>query len=248
MRLYAFGVHNNVKPLPQSAAGVERSMYSAAWNEPMKLEIDGHKMTATYTRRRNVAKGATSCRSTWVFSQKNNQAGLIGKTKARRFRRRDLARGCRAVLTLRRYQFPQHQRWLKLWRRPLQMLWRDWITIDKRLDVAQALFFTANLTVKYVWDYPMGVERHVPKYFSPQHITAYGVYISQSGRQWAGLLVETVAGYVMGRIDPWFFRKAVNGKNTNNHDRLCSWHRDIRLDERYKDCYASLVAKYSPTN
>ena len=48
MRLYTFGVHDNVEPLPQSAPGVERSMYSAALNEAMKLEIDGHEMTATY--------------------------------------------------------------------------------------------------------------------------------------------------------------------------------------------------------
>ena len=47
------------------------------------------------------------------------------------------------------YQFPRHQHWLKFWRRRLHMR-RDWITIDKLLDVAQALFFTANLTVKYV--------------------------------------------------------------------------------------------------
>ena len=102
MRLYGFGVHANVEPLPQSAAGVERSMYSAAWNKAVKLEIDGYKMTAIYTRRRTVAKGAASCRSKWVFSRKNNQSGLIAKAKARRLWLRDLSRGCRAVLTLRR--------------------------------------------------------------------------------------------------------------------------------------------------
>ena len=42
------GFPEHVEPPPQSVADVERSQYRAAWQETMKIELDGHKTTGTY--------------------------------------------------------------------------------------------------------------------------------------------------------------------------------------------------------
>ena len=73
--------------------------------------------------------------------------------------------------------------------------------------------------------------------------------LKQSGRQWAGLLVETVVEYGMEqcRTDPCVFRMVVDGKV----ELIMAVHVDDIViagsDETCKDFHAALVTKF-PTN
>ena len=73
--------------------------------------------------------------------------------------------------------------------------------------------------------------------------------LKQSGRQWAGLLVETVVEYCMEqcRTDPCVFRMVVDGKV----ELIMAVHVDDIViagsDETCKDFHAALVTKF-PTN
>lgn len=47
---------------PQSAAGIERSEYRAAWHEAMNVEINGQQPTGTYEAASTAARAETSRR------------------------------------------------------------------------------------------------------------------------------------------------------------------------------------------
>ena len=74
--------------------------------------------------------------------------------------------------------------------------------------------------------------------------------LKQSGRQWAGLLVETVVEYGMEqcRIDPCVFRMVVDGKV----ELIVAVHVDdiviVDSDEACKDFHAALVVEFPTKN
>ena len=76
------GFPEDVEPPPQCVAGVERSKYKAAWQETMRIELDGHKATGTYEDA-TPPKGQKPVGAKWVFTYKTDGDGLIMKTNAR---------------------------------------------------------------------------------------------------------------------------------------------------------------------
>ena len=76
------GFPEDVEPLSQSVADVERSKYKAAWREAMKSELDGHKTTGIYEAA-TPPRGRKPVDAKWVFSCKTNKDGMLVTTKAR---------------------------------------------------------------------------------------------------------------------------------------------------------------------
>ena len=76
------GSPEDVEPLPQSVADVERSQDKAAWHEAMKMELDGHETTGTYEAA-TPPQGRKPVGSKFVFIYKTDKDGLLARTEAR---------------------------------------------------------------------------------------------------------------------------------------------------------------------
>ena len=74
---------SEVESPPLSVAGVERSVYRKSWEEAMKLEVDYHIKTDTFSMVDRVPEGRKPVSSKWCFTYKTDKEGKITKLKAR---------------------------------------------------------------------------------------------------------------------------------------------------------------------
>ena len=232
------GFPEHVEPPPQSVADVERSQYRAAWQEAMKIELDGHKTTGTYEAA-TPPQGRKPVGAKWVFTYKTDKDGLIVKTKARL-----VAKGFSQVQDVDYFQTfapTPSSASVKI----LAAVANEHGLKIFHLDVAQA-FVRAKLDTEIYMKLPGGCGDMSGKIVRLNR-SLYG--LKQSGRQWAGLLVETVVEYGMEqcRTDPCVFRMVVDGKV----QLIMAVHVDDIViagsDESCRDFHAALVTKF-PTN
>ena len=232
------GFPEHVEPPPQSVADVERSQYKAAWQEAMKIELDGHKTTGTYEAA-IPPQGRKPVGAKWVFTYKTDKDGQIVKTKARL-----VAKGFSQVQDVDYFQTfapTPSSASVKI----LAAVANEHGLKIFHLDVAQA-FVRAKLDAEIYMKLPGGCGDMSGKIVRLNR-SLYG--LKQSGRQWAGLLVETVVEYGMEqcRTDPCVFRMVVDGKV----QLIMAVHVDDIViagsDESCRDFHAALVTKF-PTN
>ena len=76
------GSPEDVEPLPQSVADVERSQYKAAWHEAVQIELDSHNTTGIYEAA-TPPLGRKPVGAKWMFTYKTDKDSLIVKTKVR---------------------------------------------------------------------------------------------------------------------------------------------------------------------
>ena len=232
------GFPEDVEPPPQSVADVERSRYKAAWRKSMKTELDGHKTTGTYEAatppRRRKPVGAT-----WVFSHKTDKDGIIAKTKARL-----VTRGFSQVQDVGYFQtFTPTPSSASI--TFLAAVANEQDLKIFYLDVGQA-FVRAKLDAEIYTKLPDGCGEMSGKIVL-LNISLHG--LKQSGRKWAGLLVETVVEFGMeqSRTDPCVFRMVVGGKVELIMAVLVDVIVIAGSDEACRDVHAALNTEF-PTN
>ena len=233
------GFPEDVEPPPQSVADVERSQYKAAWRKAMKTELDGHKTSGTYEAAtpplRREPVGAK-----WVFSYKADKDGIIvAKTKARL-----VAKGFSQVQDVDYFQtFAPTP--LSASIKILAAVANEQGLTNFHSDVVQA-FVRAKLDAEIYMKLLDGCGDMSGKIVRLNR-SLYG--LDHSGRQWAGLLVETVVenGMEQSSTDPCVFRMVEGGKV----ELIMAVHVDDLViagsDEVCRDLYAALNTKF-PTN
>ena len=232
------GFPGDAGPPPQSVANVERSICKAAWREAMKSGLDGHETSGTYEAA-TPPRGRKSVGGKWVFSYKTDKDGMITKVKEKR-----VAKGFSQVQDVDYFQTfaptppsasivimtaVAHEPGLKIF----------------LLDASQAII-RAKLDAEIYMNLTDGFGDMSGKIVRLNR-SPYG--LDQSGRQWAGLLVQTVVEYGMEqcRADPCVFRMVVDGKV----ELIMAVHVDDIViagsDKACRDFYAALNTKL-PTN
>ena len=206
------GFPEDVEPPPQSVADVERSQYRTAWRKAMKTELDGHKTTGTYEAA-TPPRGRKPVGAKWVFSYKTDKDGTIAKTKARL-----VATGFSQVQDVDYFQTfapTPSSASIKI----LAAVANEQDLKIFNLDVAQA-FVRAKLDAEIYMKLPDGCGDMSGKIVRLNR-SLYG--LKQGGRQWAGLLVETVVEFGMEqrRTDPCVFRMVVDGQGRTDYGRSC---------------------------
>ncbi|CAB1107606.1 unnamed protein product [Ectocarpus sp. CCAP 1310/34] len=68
---------SDVEAVPMTYKDVMCSKYEVSWEAAVKKEIDGHDKTGTFTKVKELPEGRKAIGSTWVFSWKTNEKGLI---------------------------------------------------------------------------------------------------------------------------------------------------------------------------
>ena len=215
------GFPEDVEPPPQAVADVEHSQYKAAWRKAIETELDGHKTTGAYEAA-TPPRGRKTVGAKWVFSYKTDKDGIIAKTKARL-----VAKGFSQVQDVGYFQTFAPT--------PLSASIKILAAVANEqglkifhLDVAQA-FARAKLDTEIYVKLPNGCGDMSRKIVRLNR-SLYG--LKQSGRQWAGLLVETVVEFGMeqSRIDPSLcFSHGCGWQGRTDYGRSCRLHCDCRI-------------------
>ena len=232
------GFPEDVEPLPQSVADLERSQYKAACRKAMKTELDGHTTTDTYEAA-TPPGGRKPVRAKWVSSHKTDKDGIITKTKVRL-----VAKGCSQVQDVAYVQSfapTPSSASIKI----LAAITNEQGLTIFLLDVAEA-FVRAKLDAEIHLKLPHGCGEMSGRIVG-LNSSLYG--LKESGRQWAGLLGETVVefGREQSRTDPCVFRMVVDGKVK----LIMAIHVDdiviAGLNKARRDFHAAFNTKF-PTN
>ena len=232
------GFPEDVEPPPQSVADVERSQYNAVRRKAVKTELDGHKTIGTYEAA-TPPRGREPVGAKWAVSYKADKDGTIAKTKARR-----VAKGFSQVQDVEYFQTfapTPSSASLKI----LAAVANERDLEIFHLDVAQ-VFARAKFDAEIYMKLPDGCGDMSGKIVRLNR-PLYG--LKKSGRQRAGLLVETVVEFGMeqSRTDLCVFRMVVDGKV----ELIMVVHvDDIVIEgsgEACRDLHAALNTKF-PTN
>ena len=192
-----------VESPPLSVAGVERSGYRKGWEEAMKLELDRHIKTGTFSMVDRVPEGRKPVSSKWCFTCKTDREGKITKLKARLVARgftqiRDVdyihsSSPCPLSASVKLILAVANEKGLPL----------------RHFDVAQ-VYIRASLDEKVYMKLPAGCGEQ-PKRTAKLERAIYG--LKQSGRQWDNLCADTLIadGFEQSKADACIFPKVVDG-------------------------------------
>ena len=217
---------------------MQRSQYKASWHETTNIELDGPKTTGTYEDV-TTPRGRKPVGAKWVFSYKTDKDSLMVKTKATL-----VATGfsqVKGVYSIQTFAPTLSSASVKI----LAAVANEHCLKIVHLDVTQA-FDRAKLDAEIYMKLPDGCVDMSGKIV---HHNRSQNSLKQSGRQRAGLLVETVVEYGMEqcRTDTCVFCMVVDGKvelmmTVHVDDIVVEWS-----DETCRDFNAALTTSF-PTN